>query len=555
MPKQTYGTLEIVGDKWVMRAEPSVALMAKRIFQKLKKDDKGVIRIDDTRANARDIDWFLMRYPMEMDAYTLGYLKFNSKKHEDHLQKMHDIVAGEYDPKLFDMALPARPYQATAATLFLKQKFLLLGDDLGLGKTVSAIASFCDPRTLPVLVVCHPFLQRQWQEQLQLFLPRIRSHEIRQLEEYILPSVDVYVISYNKLSAWAGRLCGRVKTVVFDECQELRREDSHKYNAAKMLCDRVQYKLGLSATPLFNYGGEIFNVLNCLQDGCLGAKEEFVREWCHTEENAQGRSKLIVDDPVALGNYLRREHLMLRRTRKEIGRELPEVMQIIETVDCNMDVLNQIRGKAAELARLILSRTNRPEERMVAAGQLDNMIRQQTGIAKAPFVAEFVRMLVESGDRVLLFGWHRAVYELWQDFFTKAGVKFSMFTGTETANEKQATKNKLMNGDIDVLIMSLRSGAGIDGLQQVCNTVCFGELDWTPAIHAQCIGRLHRDGQDDKVAAYFLAAEDGADPLMLQVLGVKGAQIAGITDGKETLSMGRRDTDHIRKLAMQYLRG
>ena len=246
---------------------------------------------------------------------------------------------------------------------------------------------------------------------------------------------------------------------------------------------------------------------------------------------------------------------MLRRTRKEIGRELTEVMQIIETVDCNMDVLNQIRGKAAELARLILSRTNRPEERMVAAGQLDNMIRQQTGIAKAPFVAEFVRMLVESGDRVLLFGWHRAVYELWQDFFTKAGVKFSMFTGTETANEKQATKNKLMNGDIDVLIMSLRSGAGIDGLQQVCNTVCFGELDWTPAIHAQCIGRLHRDGQDDKVAAYFLAAEDGADPLMLQVLGVKGAQIAGITDGKETLSLGRRDTDHIRKLAMQYLRG
>jgi hypothetical protein len=44
-----------------------------------------------------------------------------------------------------------------------------------------------------------------------------------------------------------------------------------------------------------------------------------------------------------------------------------------------------------------------------------NLLRQATGIAKAPFVADFVRLLVESGEKVLLYGWHREVYSIWRD--------------------------------------------------------------------------------------------------------------------------------------------
>src|SRR5579884_3848269 len=43
--------------------------------------------------------------------------------------------------------------------------------------------------------------------------------------------------------------------------------------------------------------------------------------------------------------------------------------------------------------------------------------------------------------------------------------------------------------------MSLRSGAGLDGLQEDCTVGVFGELDWSPEQHRQCIGRLDRDGQ------------------------------------------------------------
>jgi SNF2 family DNA or RNA helicase len=106
-----------------------------------------------------------------------------------------------------------------------------------------------------------------------------------------------------------------------------------------------------------------------------------------------------------------------------------------------------------------------------------------------------------------------------------------------------------------VLIISLRSGAGIDGLQGFCRTAVFGELDWSPGVHEQCVGRIHRDGQDDPCVAYFLVAEDGADPVMVDVLGIKREQIEGVRNPNRAL-VERVDTgeNNIRRLAREFLK-
>jgi hypothetical protein len=102
--------------------------------------------------------------------------------------------------------------------------------------------------------------------------------------------------------------------------------------------------------------------------------------------------------------------------------------------------------------------------------------------------------------------------------------------------------------------MSLRSGAGVDGLQQVCNVCVFGELDWSPAMHDQDIGRLDRTGQEEHVLAYFLAAPDGADPPMLEVLGIKREQGELIRDPSLPLiEHGNNTTDRAMLLAQQVL--
>ena len=309
-------------------------------------------------------------------------------------------------------------------------------------------------------------------------------------------------------------------------------------------------KVGLSATPIYNYGGEIYNVMTAISPGSLGTRHEFLREWC--DSTMSDRPK--ISDPKAFGSYMREHGLMIRRTRSQVGRELESLTKIPHAIDANTDALSDIEDSAAELAQIILAQGEAKKGmKMMASEQLSNVLRQATGIAKAPYVADFVRMLVESDEPVMLFGWHHEVYEIWKSKL--ADLNPVMYTGKQSANQKEEAKQAFMSGESKVLMMSLRAGAGLDGLQHCCRTVVFGELDWSPGVHDQNAGRIHRDGQKDPVMAYFLISEFGADPIMADVLGVKRSQMQGIRDPEADLIQRSGSGDHnAKKLAEHFLK-
>lgn len=264
--------------------------------------------------------------------------------------------------------------------------------------------------------------------------------------------------------------------------------------------------------------------------------------------------ELSIRDPRAFGAYLRENFIMLRRTRAEVGRELPPVQTIPYVIDADTKVLDEVKNSAAELARIILSRSEDFRgQHLQASEQLSNVLRQATGIAKAPYVADFVRILVESGQKVMLAGWHRAVYAIWEQRLKD--LRLAWYTGSEPPAQKEKSKQAMVDGNADVFIISLRSGSGLDELQYIdCKTIVIGELDWSPAVHEQLIGRLCRDGQIASIAAYFLISDHGADPVMSDTLGLKREQLEGIrsptADLVEHLQV---DEDRIKKLAAWYL--
>jgi SNF2 family DNA or RNA helicase len=360
---------------------------------------------------------------------------------------------------------------------------------------------------------------------------------------------DVIVGSYSKLSGWGETLSSIVKTVVFDEVQELRIRGSLKYSAAKHIADQCALRIGLSATPIYNYGDEFFSVIDVLSPGALGNYDEFIREWC-----VSGGRQPEIKSPLAFGSYLRDNGLMVRRTRQDVGRELPGLSKIPHVIGADLKELDKVSASCSELARLILRDTQMEKgEKMMASEEFTNKLRQATGIAKAPFVADFVRLLVESGEKVVLYGWHREVYSIWRDRLKDLNPV--MYTGSETLGQKEKAKQDFIDGRSPIMMISLRAGAGLDGLQAVSRTVVFGELDWSPGVHEQCIGRVFRDGQIDPVAAYFLLAEVGADPIIAEVLGIKQRQSEPVINPNiELVTAMARDSDHVRRLAESYLR-
>ena len=559
-----YGSVSYSGRYWRIACDPQVRGRLKRVFPKISDRAAEVHDLLASAENSRELRWFLERYPMSMDAEALALLDQLADQHIDNEKSLAELLAGRREQVIHSLAKPERLYQRLPTRMMGIKGGLLLADDLGLGKTVSAILAMVQPGSLPAVVVYPASLPNHWPEKLAEFAPHLRVHVINSGKPYDLIKQprqrrtdlwdtlpDVILVTYHRLRGWYDILGEIAQYVVFEECQQLRNSGSNIYVACEYLASRCRLRLGLSATPIFNYGAEFWTVVNVLQPDALGDYYEFVREWC-TGGHEDGKHRL--KDPEAFGEHLRREGIMLRRTRSEVGRELPALTKITVEVEHDERVLDRYKGDAMRLARTILQKNQSYRtERMEAAGEFDRLMRQACGIAKAPYVAEFVRMLVEEGRQVLLFGWHREVYRIWQEAlaacFSRAVSVPVYMTGLKAAKEA------FVAGDARVIIISVRSGAGIDGLQAVSATTVHGELDWSPGVIEQNIGRVHRDGQPDPVQAYFPVCSDDFDQVMLEVLGVKREQIEGVINPDdnlvERLDVGQRQ---LRDMARNYLR-
>jgi superfamily II DNA or RNA helicase len=439
-------------------------------------------------------------------------------------------------------------------------------DDVGLGKTVSALAAISHPDFLPAAIVVQAHLAQQWADEYIKAFTRLRPHIIRGTKPYELPPADVYIWRYSNIAGWVDYAAkAPLRSVVFDEVQELRHgTDTAKGRAALAFCglaargehgvmERIdpdtspRMRIGLTATPIYNYGDEIFNVAEVIEPGALGERWQFNIEWCRPHG-----THWVVKDPPALGTYLRELNIAIRRTDEDVGNQMPPVNIITHTVPYDEAEAKKDEDLARSLALKVVGGGSFVEKGQ-AARELDALLRHTTGVAKARGVAAFVRILLEARQPVLLCGWHREVYDIWLDELKAFGPV--LFTGSESQPQKRRAKQAFVQGATNCLIMSLRSGVGLDGLQLRGHTVVFGELDWSPQVHKQVIGRLRRPGQTRQVDAIYLIADGGSDPAIVSTLGLKGSQSAGIVDPLKPVEQQHSDATRIRQLAELYLRG
>ena len=555
-------------NRWMVTLEPHAMTWAKRIFTKIDKAEIGTFYLADTPETALHLQWFSQLYPLEWEPP--GYVEQRAQQFRAQATLIERIMSAWYAPPNFALEIPPRDYQARAAALVLESGALLLGDDMGLGKTITAFAMLSDPRALPCVYVTLTHLPLQVQRMLARFAPKLRSHVVKVGIPYDithkpytrsgakLPMPDVIIISWSKLAGWAetlARVLNNRGSVIYDEAHELRHPGTARYAAAAYLARHATYKLEMSGTPVFGMGSQIYHVISAVKPDALGRWEEFVREWCE----ADGSDKPAVKDPDALGLYLRRTGLMLRRTRKEVGRELPPFQIVMQPVEYDERPLAEVMSFATDLASTVL-RYGDGATKMKAAGELDWRMRLATGLAKARSAIEFVKLLLESGERVLVGLWHRQMYDLFMTGL--AEWKPAMYSGSESPTQKEDSRRRFCDpaakDGTRVLLMSNRSGAGLDDLQYSgCSVIVHCELDWSSAVHEQFDCRIYRDGQPSPVVAYYLITNSGSDPIIAEVLGLKSMQLEGIRNpGAPRVEKAPDQTairERMRRLAIDHL--
>lgn len=547
---KTFGDLALVtgaDDKrrWhVSNLSPHVAMVFKRLFPRAVQ---GAVehRFSDTDEVRADLEWFTQRYPLRHEWEE--ELSQGARRISARIAERDAILLPTWAPgEILGFREGEQPYlyQSQAARIAIANGALLLGDDVGLGKTISAISTFVGGAPLPAAVVVQAHLADQWKKQIERFTS-LRTHVIKGTKPYELPAADVYIFSYSKVIGWAEVLnTGLIRTVAYDEVQELRNgTGTAKGNVCALMSRKAELRLGLTATPVYNYGDEMHAVMGFIKPDLLGDRYEFMREWC-------GGSR-VVKDPDGLGSYLRDTGYFLRRTEDDetVSASMPPPNVIDWQVAFDEGAAAQERELLERLAVTVLRGSF--AEAGQAARDLDMRMRQLTGIGKARSVAAYVKLLLRECPRVLLAGWHRDVYEIWKEQLSEFDPV--LYTGSESSAGKQRSVASFTTGDSRVMMISLRSGAGLDGLQQYCQDVVFGELDWSPQVHKQVIGRLRRPGQPHQVNVHYLHTSEGSDPVILEMLGVKADQSRGINDPGIVQAARFTDDSRIKRLAAHVL--
>ncbi|MBE5804783.1 MAG: DEAD/DEAH box helicase [Clostridiales bacterium] len=557
-PGHVYGTLSFNRRSkcWVVKGDPSVTEMCKRLFPGSAGSKRGEARFTAHRRVVGELCWLMLRFPLTVKMSDLALWDkavADAREYAVRREKAARMPTFATPPEgTFTGQLMS--FQQEGLGFLLQHDRCLLADEMGLGKTVQALSWLASTGSFPALVIPPAHLTRNWQEEATRFLrlsgQRPRVHVIKGLKPYDLPEADIYIMHYLLLRGWKEVLPALpFRAVIFDEIQELRHTGTEKYSAASLLSESCEKVIGLSGTPIYNKGGEIWNVINILDFHFLGDWESFSREWCYGYGNA------VVVKPDLLGAYLKREGLMLRRTKQEVLKELPPKRRLVQELDWNDKVYAKLMEPILpQLVRWKTDGTLTASTRAMLEESISQRARQATGVAKAPYVCQFVRALLEGGEQVLLFAHHHEV----MDIYKKELHAFSpgFITGRETSAMKDKAVERFMTGKTDVLCISLRAASGLNLQRATC--VVFGELDWSPAVHSQAEDRAHRIGQEDSLLCYYLVAPQGSDASMQEALGLKVSQFVGLmgdtpVSAQQAADAASQARKHVEKIVQELM--
>lgn len=291
MTAHAYGRIEMnaEGPGFLLSDAPAhVMIRLKAVFPALHKASRGPFRFPPDKMTCADLDWFVQRYPMELGEGVARALKTGVTTLKADRAEAGRILSPNWTPPTFAGLRPGqavRDGQARNVEILQRFEGLLVADRVGAGKTYTAGAAMLREGNLPAVVVAPAHLSRQWVEVLHRFTT-LTAWEVETTKPYDLPPADVYVFRYSNIGKWVdafGQFTDQagLGLVVFDEISELRHgEDTVKGRACLGLARAARRRLGLDATPLYNWGVEIWTIMQYLRPEVFGEREDFVRGGC-----------------------------------------------------------------------------------------------------------------------------------------------------------------------------------------------------------------------------------------------------------------------------------
>ena len=429
-----------------------------------------------------------------------------------------------------------RPYQLAG---FQWLKFLneagwggILADDMGLGKTVQALTFFQYYKNThdnpKYMVVCPTTLMFNWENEINKFTPGITKiiHHgpKRAMTAAAFDGFDVIITTYGTMRSDIKMFKDmEFDYVILDESQSIKNPQSQVAKASLLL--NAKNRLALSGTPLQNNTFDLYAQMNFLNPGMLGSREFFMSEFATPIDKFR-------EDEVKQQLRKLTYPFLLRRTKEQVAKDLPEKTEIIMYCEMGAEqrkiydayrntyrsqILGMIEEKGMERSQMhILQGLTKLRQICDSPAIMNDEEKFENHSIK---LDELSREINENvGDhKVLIFSQFLGMLGLIRKSLEEQDIPYVYFDGSSSATQREHAIQEFQNNhDCRVFLISLKAG-GIGLNLTAADYVYIVDPWWNPAVEQQAIDRTHRIGQTKNIFAYRLICKDTLEEKMLQL--------------------------------------
>lgn len=313
----------------------------------------------------------------------------------------------------------------------------LLGDQMGLGKTlqiISLIADSSKQRKTPALVVAPGSLLENWIREFKKFAPDIKTLKHRGPERTGRPDAlrefDVVVTSYDTVIRDNSLLLMIPwSVVVIDEAQFIKNPDATRTRCVKKLPRDVG--VAVTGTPVENRLSDLWSIMDFVLPGYLGTLEEFRKSY---DDSLHDAARL---EPAV-------SPLILRRLVADVAQDLPERIDIpqaleLETSEAEsydrlrQDILAQY-GASATLVSITKLRMFCAHPSLA----LDTSMGDPATFAKYSRLCELLEEIFAQNEKAILFTSYTEMADIiGQDISQRFGVFTGCIDGRLPIDDRQ----------------------------------------------------------------------------------------------------------------------
>lgn len=436
--------------------------------------------------------------------------------------------------------LEYRGYQKAGIQFAHERDNALIADDMGLGKTIQAIGVMNLQHFDHTLIVCPASVKINWQRELGKWLERTHISSIIYGSDqagWVPPKVPmeysiVFIINYDILHKHKEQIQSRTwDLLILDECQYIKNPDTIRaimvtggiqVIKGKGLDDDIRIKhkaikakkkIALTGTPIENRPKEFFTILNFLDPPTWPSFFKYAKQYCGAYLTKHGWDYSGASNLEELQTKVR-STLMIRRLKSEVLHELPpKIRQIIEipVTGKYKKVLEKEKKKMKEYKQEVRELDSSAFQ---AAFEALAEVRHETALEKVPFVVDYIKDILETGEKVICFAWHKDVIEKIQKEFKGCVV----LTGDTPVKKRQEYVDKFQTEkEVNLFIGNIQA-AGTGITLTAATWVLFAEFVWAPGKITQAEDRPHRIGQKNTVNVRHLVLENSIDAHMIKLI-------------------------------------